>query len=99
MKKNLFILLLIITVISNGFSQDKSKSEIPKNVKLIAVNCSGYWFFQTVIDLDNNEIVNLCYVCNTASTVELKKVIRTGMIVDPKDYVKISLTSNPFVKN
>lgn len=93
MKRILFIILIFILLTSlNLFSKESNEL---KNVKVIAVTCSAYFYNQTIIDLNNNEIVIMVYkLLNTGA--KLVDTVRTGLIVNPGDYKKVSMLSSPF---
>jgi hypothetical protein len=67
----------------------------PKNVKVIGQSCSQNNLFLTLIDLDNNEVVILCYSA-WAKKVQLLDVIRTGSFVNPDEHSSISGKDAPF---
>ena len=67
----------------------------PKNVKVIGPSCSQDTLFLTLIDLDNNEVVILCYSA-WANKVQLLDVIRTGSFVNPDEQSSISGKDAPF---
>jgi hypothetical protein len=67
----------------------------PKNVKVIGQSCSQNNLFLTLIDLDNNELVILCYSA-WAKKVQLLDVIRTGSFVNPDEQSSISGKDAPF---
>ncbi len=95
------ILLLLSMVMLFGCVTSQKTIEVPENVnlpkKILFLAQSGTMtsLFQTVIDLENNELVVLEYYANT-----LYRVYRTGLIVDPNDYKnhQISSTDAPFEK-
>jgi hypothetical protein len=68
--------------------------QLPENVKLLAQAINMNVLILTVVDLENNEIVLLNYGANG-----LAQVVRTGMKVEPDDYLYtgISTTTAPFV--
>jgi hypothetical protein len=53
-------------------------AKLPKKIKVIAQSCDATSMYQTVIDLENNEIVILIYNEQT-----LINIIRTGINADP----------------
>jgi len=82
MKKILAILFAAIMFL--GCETQQTIVKVPANVNLprrarvIAQSCDTVSLFQTVIDLENNEIVILVY-----DEVMLRSVIRTGIITEP----------------
>ncbi len=91
--------LLLSLVILSGCVTSQKTIEVPENVNLpqkvlfLAQSGTTTSLFQTVIDLENNELVVLEYFAST-----LYRVYRTGLIVDPNDYknYQISSTDAPF---
>jgi hypothetical protein len=68
---------------------------VPKNVKVLGQSCSQTYLFLTVIDLENNEVVILCYYA--WKNVQLFDVTRTGsFIVNPEEQSAISGEDAPF---
>ncbi len=52
---------------------------LPRTVRVVAQSCNARAMYQTVIDLENDEIVILVY-----NETNLLNVIRTGIKADPK---------------
>ena len=74
----------------------KETKTVPKNVKVLGQSCSQTYLFLTVIDLENNEVVILCYLA-WAKDVHLIDVIRTGsFFVNPGEQPAISGEDAPF---
>jgi hypothetical protein len=74
----------------------KETKTVPKNVKVLGQSCSQSILFLTVIDLENNEVVILCYY-GWAKNVQLLEVIRTGsFFVNPGEQPTISGEDAPF---
>jgi|LGVF01.1.fsa_nt_gb hypothetical protein len=69
----------------------------PKNVKVLGQSCSQDTLFLTVIDLDNNEVVILCYA-SWAGKIKLIDVIRTESFVNPDEQPSFSGKDAPFEK-
>ena len=69
--------------------------DVPENAVFIAQSGTQTDLMQTVIDLDNGEMVVLSYRSHG-----LISVIRTGIYLNPKDYKNkaIVATDAPFVK-
>ena len=68
---------------------------VPKNVKVLGQSCSQSFLFLTVIDLENNEVVILCY--RPWKNVQLFDVTRTGsFFVNPGEQPAISGEDAPF---
>jgi hypothetical protein len=63
---------------------------LPKKVKVVAQSCDANALYQTVIDLENNEIVILVY-----NSKNLLNVIRTGIQADPTDQPAVTGTDAP----
>jgi hypothetical protein len=75
---------------------EKETKTVPKNVKVLGQSCSQTYLFLTVIDLENNEVVILCYYA-WVKNVMLYKVIRTGsFFVNPGEQPAISGGDAPF---
>lgn len=55
--------------------------EVPTNIQFVAQSGTQDYLYQTVIDLDNNELVILRYNSSNLSTV-----YRTKMYVNPEEY-------------
>lgn len=74
----------------------KETKTVPKNVKVLGQSCSQHNLFLTVIDLENNEVVILCYLA-WAKNVQLFDVTRTGsFFVNPGEQPAISGEDAPF---
>jgi len=74
----------------------KETKTVPKNVKVLGQSCSQNHLFLTVIDLENNEVVILCYYA-WLKNVQLLDVIRTGsFFVNPGEQPAISGGDAPF---
>ena len=74
----------------------KETKTVPKNVKVLGQSCSQSFLFLTVIDLENNEVVILCYYA-WAKNVQLLDVIRTGsFFVNTEEQPAISGEDAPF---
>jgi hypothetical protein len=63
---------------------------LPRNVRVVAQSCNARAMYQTVVDLENNEIVILVY-----NETNLLNVIRTGIKADPKTQVPVPGTDAP----
>ncbi|MBN2353544.1 MAG: hypothetical protein JXD23_13305 [Spirochaetales bacterium] len=63
---------------------------LPGNVRVVAQSCNARAMYQTVIDLENNEIVILVY-----NEMNLLNVIRTGIKADPKTQGSVPGTDAP----
>ena len=75
----------------------KETKTVPKNVKVLGQSCSQSFLFLTVIDLENNEVVILCYRPWKMYDVHLFGVTRTGsFFVNPGEQPAISGEDAPF---
>ncbi len=63
--------------------------EVPKNILFVAQSGTQDYLYQTVVDLDNNELVILRY-----SSANLSTVYRTKMFVNPEDYRGVKLQTS-----
>ena len=59
--------------------------QLPKRMKIVAQSCDANVMYQTVIDLDNNEVVILIY-----DELNLMNVIRTGIQADPDKQSRVA---------
>lgn len=96
MKKTIliFLCLLIFIAVVKPKEKEKEVVQIPENLKIIAFTGTEGYVNISAIDLDNNELIII--VVNPA--FETIRVIRTGAVVNPKDYNKLSMTDAPFGK-
>ncbi len=85
------ILILFGSLALHAQNQNDAKNPLlPEKARIISIatNISGMYY--TMIDLDNNEMVIVYYGTNVDYTsikhFELRKVIRTGITLDPDDY-------------
>jgi hypothetical protein len=58
---------------------------LPKRMKIVAQSCDANVMYQTVIDLENNEVVILIY-----NELNLMNVIRTGIQADPDKQSRVT---------
>lgn len=95
MKKLCFIACLLFILGSFGFARPTPPAPVepPKNIKLIGLNCTATHYIQTVIDLDNNEIVIISY--NMSFRLPAPQVKRTGLIVNPKEFNALVMADAP----
>lgn len=90
MKKTMVLCLAMILLFCMTASMAAKADGIPTKVKVISQSCSAEVLYLTVIDLDCNEVVILCYYPSVSTIVKGKLqhgnvVIRTGMFVDPNE--------------
>jgi hypothetical protein len=94
-----FLLIQISIVAFSSDDTGKDTLNLPKKALIIsqATFISGIYY--TMIDLENNEMVIVCYGSDTGYSVtkyfRLRKVIRTGIMLDP-DKQKILSDRNLF---
>jgi hypothetical protein len=87
MRKILIVLFLLISILYCGFGKDKNSTnlKVPTNVEIVAQTSNQVGIVLTVIDLDNNEIVNVWYkIQSWDEGIVLIDVKRTGMFVKKK---------------
>ena len=95
--KKIIIFLFIVFLAGCSTTQHTvnvpEEVDLPEKILFLAQSGTSLSLFQTVIDLENNELVVLEY-----SGDVLSRVYRTGIIVDPNDYIgkKISSTDAPY---
>jgi uncharacterized lipoprotein YbaY len=63
---------------------------LPRQVRVVAQSCDNHAMYQTVIDLENDEIVILVY-----NEMNLLNVIRTGIKADAKGQPAVTGTDAP----
>ena len=86
MKKRAFRIAVTVLALSAVFScgtqqtvvQVPETVNLPQRMKIVAQSCDANVMYQTVIDLENNEVVVLIY-----NELNLMNVIRTGIQADP----------------
>ncbi|PXX99087.1 hypothetical protein DF185_14505 [Marinifilum breve] len=99
MKKAIFYCLAALLLASCQMTQTivtpPANVNVPKNALFISQSGTESTLMQTVIDLENNEMVVLTY-----SYANIENVTRTGVYLNPDDYrnMKIVGTDAPYSK-
>ncbi|WP_321306575.1 hypothetical protein [Marinifilum fragile] len=99
MKKVIFYCLGVILMASCQMTQTivspPANVNVPKNALFISQSGTEHAIMQTIIDLDNNEMVVLTY-----NYANIANVTRTGIYLNPNDYrnMKIVGTDAPYSK-
>ncbi|RKE03919.1 hypothetical protein [Marinifilum flexuosum] len=99
MKKAIFYCLGVVLLASCQMTQTivtpPANVNVPKNALFISQSGTENSLMQTVIDLENNEMVVLTY-----SYANIENVTRTGVYLNPDDYrnMKIVGTDAPYSK-
>ncbi len=99
MKKIIFYCLGVILMASCQMTQTivspPANVNVPKNALFISQSGTEHAIMQTIIDLDNNEMVVLTY-----NYANIANVTRTGIYLNPNDYrnMKIVGTDAPYSK-
>lgn len=70
-----------------------------KTVLILSQSCTMDLMYQTVIDLDNNEVVVITYRYYTSTGSIILSVQRTGMFADITKQISFSGTDAPFKKD
>ncbi|NOU61363.1 hypothetical protein [Marinifilum caeruleilacunae] len=99
MKKVVFYCLGVLLLASCQMTQTivtpPANVNVPKNALFISQSGTENAIMQTIIDLENNEMVVLTY-----SYANIENVTRTGVYLNPDDYrnMKIVGTDAPFAE-
>ena len=85
MRKIIFYCLGVIFLASCTLSQSvvipPANVNVPKHAIFISQSGTEVFLMQTILDLENNEMVVLTYKYD-----DLIRVIRTGVLLNPEDY-------------
>ena len=92
-------LLMFLQISTQAFctgDPEKDTLNAPKKVLILTQSYEPRGITFTVIDLDNNEMVIMFYgtgnyAYGDISNFKLRKVLRTGMIIDPEQQTKINI--------
>jgi len=90
LSKKIMALFTVVCLLFSITLITAAKDDLPTNVKVISQSCTKDELYLTVIDLDCNEVVIICYYASISSLVRGKLqldslVIRTGMFVEPDE--------------
>lgn len=88
------LLLLQVSIAAFSSGDDTDTLNAPKNAVILSQSFEFQTIIFTVIDLDNNEMVILFYGTNNLFHIpyfRLRKVLRTGIILDPERQKNISI--------
>lgn len=97
MRKLIYLTLLTVVISSCAITQytvePPPNVNLPKQALFISQSGTQNYLMQTIIDLENNEMVILSYTSNV-----LTNLIRTGIFLNPDDYKENCLkgTDAPF---
>lgn len=101
MKRALSVGALVILMVTGCVTQQETVDvpedvDAPERIIFVAQSGTADSLYQTVIDLENNELVVLRYVGTGVRATKLTAVVRTGIILDPATVLRISATDAPF---
>ena len=82
----LFLLQVSFPIFSSGGDTDEVTLKVPENALILSESTNERGVIYTMIDLENNEMVIVCYGLEYASIdlkyLKLRKVIRTGITIN-----------------
>jgi hypothetical protein len=100
-----FLCIMLFQFSLMAFSIDnvsQDTTNFPKKALIISIYYNALEIIYTMIDQSNDEMVIVCYSTDYAGTIKtlgLKKIIRTGIIIDTVEQKKLFLNSQALQNN